>query len=54
MAISNDFKGVEIHFIVKSFLDFNMSGSMKKYPWRGSWDLVRGALAVEIPLCQIE
>ena len=54
MAISNDFKGVEKHFIGKSLIDFNMSGSMKKYPVRGSWDLVRGALAVEIPLCQIE
>ena len=54
LAISSDFKDVEIHCIGKSLIDFNMSGSIKKYPGRGSWDLVRGALAVEIPLCQIE
>ena len=49
-----DLKDVEIHCLGKSLIDFNMSGSMKKYPGRGSWDLVRGALAVAIPLCQIE
>ena len=54
LAISNDFKDVEVHCIGKSLIDFIMCGSMKKYPGSGSWDLVRGALAVEIPLCQIE